>query len=104
MVRVGWTETGVEARCAAAARAQVTDPPTEAVTLDDYRWRYRQSRADPSLQLLGSRVPLIAVPDDHDGEPPLPPRGAFKSAPCPPRARLTGGVSPRHEQRVDDRG
>jgi len=47
-------------------RTQVTDPPTEIVTLDDYRRRYRLYRLDQSMQLLGSKVPLIMLPDDHE--------------------------------------
>jgi hypothetical protein len=47
-------------------RPFVTDPPTEIVTLDDYRRRMRLYRLDPDLQLLGSRVPFIALTDDHD--------------------------------------
>ena len=47
-------------------RPEVTDPPTEIVTLDDYRRRHRLQRRDPDSQLLGSQVPFIALTDDHD--------------------------------------
>ena len=47
-------------------RPLVTDPASEIATLDDYRRRHRLYRTDPSLQKLGSRVPLIMIPDDHE--------------------------------------
>jgi glycerophosphoryl diester phosphodiesterase len=47
-------------------RTQVTDPPTEIVSLDDYRRRYRLYRNDPSMQLLGATAPLIMTADDHE--------------------------------------
>jgi hypothetical protein len=47
-------------------RTQVTDPPNEIVSLDDYRRRYRLYRNDPSLQLLGATAPLIMTADDHE--------------------------------------
>lgn len=47
-------------------RTEVTDPPTEIVSLDDYRRRYRMYRDDASLQLLGAHAPLIAIADDHE--------------------------------------
>lgn len=42
------------------------DPPHDLVTLEDYRLRYRQARADTDLQQLHSRVPFVATWDDHD--------------------------------------
>ncbi len=42
------------------------DPPHDLVTLDDYRARYRQARADTDLQQLHTRVPMVAIWDDHD--------------------------------------
>ena len=42
------------------------DPPHELVTLDDYRLRYAQHRADPDLQALHARHPMVAVWDDHE--------------------------------------
>lgn len=47
-------------------RNQVSEPPQEIVSLDDYRRRHRELLLDQSLQLLNSRVPLIALTDDHD--------------------------------------
>lgn len=47
-------------------RTEVTDPPTEIVSLDDYRRRYRMYRDDPSMQLLGAHAPLISIADDHE--------------------------------------
>ena len=47
-------------------RPVVTDPPTEIVTLDDYRRRYRLYRLDPDLQALTAKVPLISITDDHE--------------------------------------
>lgn len=41
-------------------------PRHAAVTLDDYRERYRQYRSDPDLQELHRRHPMIAVWDDHE--------------------------------------
>ena len=42
------------------------DPPHAAVTQDDYRRRLAQLRADPDLQALHLRHPMIAIWDDHD--------------------------------------
>ena len=50
----------------AKVRPFVTDPPTELVTLDDYRRRARLYRLDPDMQALGAKVPFIALTDDHD--------------------------------------
>ena len=47
-------------------RPVVTDPPTEIVTLDDYRRRYRLYRLDQDLQALTAKVPLISITDDHE--------------------------------------
>ncbi len=43
-----------------------SDPPHECVTLQDYRRRYAQHRADDDLQVLHARHPMIAVWDDHE--------------------------------------
>jgi alkaline phosphatase D len=48
----------------ADVRAQ--DPPERLVTLDQYRARYAQHRADPDLQALHAAHPMVAVWDDHD--------------------------------------
>jgi len=42
------------------------DPPRYLVTLDDYRRRYRQARADADLQALHERYPFVTIWDDHD--------------------------------------
>jgi len=42
------------------------DPPEELRTLDHYRRRYAQHRADPGLQALHARHPMVAVWDDHE--------------------------------------
>jgi alkaline phosphatase D len=42
------------------------DPPTEIVTLDDYRRRYRHYRRDPDLQAAHAAHPFITVWDDHE--------------------------------------
>jgi phosphodiesterase/alkaline phosphatase D-like protein len=41
-------------------------PAGVAVTLADYRARYAQYRADPDLQALHARHPVVAVWDDHE--------------------------------------
>lgn len=40
--------------------------PERAVSLDDYRRRHAQYRADPDLRALLARHPLVAVWDDHE--------------------------------------
>ncbi|UDY34167.1 alkaline phosphatase D family protein [Dermatobacter hominis] len=42
------------------------DPPHVATTLDDYRRRIAQVRADPDTQALHRRHPMVAIWDDHD--------------------------------------
>jgi alkaline phosphatase D len=42
------------------------DPPHTAVTLDDYRRRIAQIRADPDAQALHLRHPMVTIWDDHD--------------------------------------
>jgi alkaline phosphatase D len=42
------------------------DPAGRCVTLAQYRARYAQYRADPDLQALHARAPLVAVWDDHE--------------------------------------
>jgi alkaline phosphatase D len=41
-------------------------PRNECVTLDDYRTRYAQYRADPDTQAMHAAHPLIATMDDHE--------------------------------------
>lgn len=42
------------------------EPPTETVTLDDYRIRYALYRRDPDLQECHRQHPFIVVWDDHE--------------------------------------
>jgi alkaline phosphatase D len=42
------------------------DPPTAAVSLDDYRRRIAQVRSDPDAQALHLRHPMVTIWDDHD--------------------------------------
>lgn len=42
------------------------DPPHAATTLDDYRCRIGQARADPDAQALHLRHPMVTIWDDHD--------------------------------------
>jgi alkaline phosphatase D len=42
------------------------EPPTEIVSLDDYRTRYAQYRRDADLQELHRQHPMVAVWDDHE--------------------------------------
>ncbi|MEM1192236.1 MAG: alkaline phosphatase D family protein [Pseudomonadota bacterium] len=41
-------------------------PPTEILTLADYRRRHRQYKSDPSSQAMHARHPLIPIWDDHE--------------------------------------
>lgn len=45
---------------------RVSSKGTECITLDDYRKRYAQYRQDDDLQELHSKLPMIAVWDDHE--------------------------------------
>ncbi|MCO4763219.1 MAG: alkaline phosphatase D family protein [Myxococcales bacterium] len=42
------------------------DPNHKAITLDDYRGRYRQYHTDPDLQAAHRQHPFICVWDDHE--------------------------------------
>ncbi len=42
------------------------DPPTEAVTLSDYRRRYAHYRGDADLRAMHRQHPIIPVWDDHE--------------------------------------
>ncbi|MET0901914.1 MAG: alkaline phosphatase D family protein, partial [Acidimicrobiales bacterium] len=42
------------------------DPPRAATSLDDYRRRIAQIRADPDAQALHLRHPMVTIWDDHD--------------------------------------
>ncbi len=46
--------------------ARRSDPPTELLSLDDYRRRYRQYRQDPNLQEAHRQHPFITTWDDHE--------------------------------------
>lgn len=41
-------------------------PADEIIMIDDYRQRYASYRADPALQALHARFPMIAIWDDHE--------------------------------------
>ena len=45
---------------------RVPDPPTEILSLSDYRRRYAQYRSDPDLQAAHAAHPMICVWDDHE--------------------------------------
>lgn len=42
------------------------EPPTEIISIDDYRMRYSQYRREPELQELHRQNPVINVWDDHE--------------------------------------
>lgn len=42
------------------------DPPGELLTLDDYRRRHAQYKADPDSRALHQRFPFLTVWDDHE--------------------------------------
>ncbi|MEM1415945.1 MAG: alkaline phosphatase D family protein [Myxococcota bacterium] len=42
------------------------EPPTEIVSLADYRMRYAQYRRDPDLQAVHQQHPFLTVWDDHE--------------------------------------
>lgn len=48
------------------AQARGIEPAHEAVSLADYRMRYRSYRADADLAALHARVPFVVMPDDHE--------------------------------------
>ncbi|HQS70668.1 MAG: alkaline phosphatase [Novosphingobium sp. 17-62-8] len=45
---------------------RLPDPAHEIVTLDDYRRRHAQAKADPQLQAAHARAAFICVWDDHE--------------------------------------
>lgn len=49
-----------------AVPGRVQEPATEIVHLADYRLRYASYRADPDLQALHRKLPMIAQWDDHE--------------------------------------
>ncbi|MFC3067641.1 alkaline phosphatase D family protein [Phenylobacterium soli] len=50
----------------AVAGERPHDPPHELLSLDDYRRRHAQYKADPQLQAAHARAPWIVVWDDHE--------------------------------------
>lgn len=48
------------------AAVRQVDPPRDTVTLDDYRRRLAQARADADLQAAHQRAPWICAWDDHE--------------------------------------
>lgn len=49
-----------------AVAARVLEPVGELIQLADYRLRYACYRADPDLQRLHARLPMLASTDDHE--------------------------------------
>jgi len=49
-----------------AKAGRVPDPPTEIVSLSDYRRRYAQYRSDPDLQAAHAAAPWVVTWDDHE--------------------------------------
>ncbi|TAJ68893.1 MAG: alkaline phosphatase [Phenylobacterium sp.] len=50
----------------AVAAERPHDPPREILSLDDYRRRHAQYKADPQLQAAHAKAPWIVVWDDHE--------------------------------------
>lgn len=50
----------------AEALGRIPDPPHEVVSLEDFRRRHAQYKADPDSIAMHSALPLIAVWDDHE--------------------------------------
>jgi alkaline phosphatase D len=50
----------------AVAGERPHDPPREILSLDDYRRRHAQYKADPQLQAAHAKAPWIVVWDDHE--------------------------------------
>ncbi len=50
----------------AAEFGRVVEPPTEILSLNDYRQRYQQYRSDEDLQYAHGRLPFIVIWDDHE--------------------------------------
>lgn len=49
-----------------AKLGRIVDPPSEIVSLADYRRRHAQAKSDPKLQAAHARAPWIVVWDDHE--------------------------------------
>ncbi len=50
----------------AEALGRIPDPPHEVITLEDFRRRHAQYKADPDSMAMHAALPLIAVWDDHE--------------------------------------
>lgn len=57
---------GIYPTAAQAVAGRMPAPAGELVHLADYRLRYASYRADPDLQALHARLPMIAQWDDHE--------------------------------------
>lgn len=49
-----------------AVASRLIEPANEIVSLADYRLRYASYRADPDLQALHARAPMLCMWDDHE--------------------------------------
>lgn len=49
-----------------AVAGRLIEPANETVSLADYRLRYASYRADPDLQALHARAPMMCMWDDHE--------------------------------------
>ena len=59
-------EYGNQDRGLGAEIGRAFEPDHRCTTLQDYRTRYAQARADPEMQRMHARHPIIAIPDDHE--------------------------------------
>ena len=59
-------ENGVYPPPAGEIRTRLPQPDSEIVTLEDYRQRHAQYKADPHAKVLHARMPMIAIWDDHE--------------------------------------
>ncbi len=50
----------------AEALGRVPEPAHELISLDDYRLRHAQYKADPDAQAMHAAHPFIAIWDDHE--------------------------------------
>ena len=60
------TSATTSTRTRATRARETTTRPTPPITLDDYRRRIAQMRADPDAQALHLRHPVSTIWDDHD--------------------------------------
>jgi alkaline phosphatase D len=75
------------------------DPPTECLTLEDYRRRYAHYRRDPDVRALHESVAMIAIWDDHETADNSYPGGAVNHNPGEGDwpARVMAGQQAWHE-------